>query len=159
MSAKDKKMDSILPMCKKAVLRRHLRDHKQSRWVKLLCPKAVMLRLWRFVRRRSGASISPQAKKRHLSTERHYAIDGQCLKCGAWLYSRPRLIHHLNQGTTDCLAWSIANAKVLSLAEIARLDDVDQSARRDLTAQGLRETQALKPALPPAYVSVFQNHS
>ena len=65
------------------------------------------------------------------------------------------MIHHLNHGTADGLACYIDNAEVLTIEEIARLDGIDRRARKVVSAQGLRETHALRPALHPAFASGF----
>ena len=60
---------------------------------------------------------------------RYFATTGDCLACGAVLHTRPRLVHHLNHGTTDCLAWYSANQTSMVDEEVRKLDDIDRVAR------------------------------
>ena len=82
---------------------------------------------------------------------RYYASSGDCKTCGSVVHTRPRLIHHLNHGTTDGLAWYIPNIQAIQPDELLKLDDKDRIARRKLVARGLKATRALIPALRPAF--------
>ena len=71
------------------------------------------------------------------------------------MHTRPRLIHHLKHGTTDCLSRYIVNHPVLTGDEVAKLDDLDRTARKKLHARGLRETHARIPALHTMSPAIF----
>ena len=77
------------------------------------------------------------------------------MACGACLHTRPRLINHLKHGTTDCLSRYIVNHPVLTGDEVAKLDDLDRTARKKLHGRGLRETHARIPALHTMSPAIF----
>ena len=86
---------------------------------------------------------------------RYYAVGGLCLACGVQVHTRPRLIHHLNHGTTECLAQYITNRHPFHNDEVERLDAIDRANRKTLRAVGLRETHAPHPATRLPYATSF----
>ena len=86
---------------------------------------------------------------------RYYAVGGLCLACGVQVHARPRLIHHLNHGTTECLAQYITNRHPFHNDEVERLDAIDRANRKTLRAVGLRETHAPHPAIRLPYATSF----
>ena len=86
---------------------------------------------------------------------RYYAVGGLCLACGVQVHTRPRLIHHLNHGTTECLAICSTNRHPFHNDEVERLDAIDRANRKTLRAVGLRETHAPHPATRLPYATSF----
>ena len=107
----------------KVVLVNFLRIYKQTRWQQLLQIKYtahhvsrlvyVCYYCWSFVGDDRGLQYHRRWQHGVYCPARYFVKGGTCLRCGVIVHTIPRLIHHLNQGATDCLAWYISNAPII----------------------------------------------
>eukprot|EP00438_Fugacium_kawagutii_P031562 Skav203467 [mRNA] locus=scaffold3193:38496:44295:+ [translate_table: standard] len=80
---------------------------------------------------------------------RRFGFDGACRICRRFYHTRPRLLHHLHYGSTDCWVAMLRRYVPLSVEDAAALDEKDRAARLALHQRNVKPQdldQAWRPA-------------
>ncbi len=95
----------------------------------------------------SHAALGVHEHKKHGAkiVARRYASGSLCPSCSRTFHTRPRLILHLQYGTTRCLVHALRHTEPLTLAESAQLDVNDVAIGCALHQKGLIHGEAQQP--------------
>ena len=93
------------------------------------------------------AALSVHEYKKHgvRVAARRFAQGSTCVACARTFHTRPRLLLHLQYGTTRCLVHLLRHVEPLSLDESLRLDAHDVSSGQALHQKGLKTAEAQQP--------------
>ena len=95
----------------------------------------------------SQAALGVHEHKKHgvRVAARRFAKGSTCVACSRTFHTRPRLVLHLQYGTTRCLIHLLRHTIPLTLDESLKLDAEDVAAGQALHQKGLRSIAAQQP--------------
>eukprot|EP00435_Cladocopium_sp_Y103_P043087 s478_g12.t1 len=89
----------------------------------------------------TSASLAVHQQRKHgqRAAVRRFVTDGVCRACGKTFHTRPRLIHHLQHGQTQCWVFHLRQFAPMSEEMMNELDAADRTAGTVLHRQGFQD--------------------